>query len=127
MTAPYSRILICGGRDYRDHIRMRDVMAQLRPQFAHRFCIIDGGANGADALAREWARLRGAPNITMFANWETYGKRAGGIRNRWMLEFAMPDLVIAFPGGEGTADMCQQTRLVRPILDLYVVDPHGKT
>ncbi len=45
--------------------------------------------------------------IVCAAKWETYGKAAGPIRNREML-LNLPALVVAFPGGKGTADMVRQ-------------------
>ena len=44
------------------------------------------------------------------ANWKKHGRAAGPIRNKQMLEEAKPDLVIAFPGGAGTANMVKQAR-----------------
>lgn len=46
--------------------------------------------------------------MRMDANWDFYAKRAGSIRNGWMLKWAQPELVIAFPGGIGTANMKEQ-------------------
>jgi len=39
------------------------------------------------------------------AQWDKYGKAAGYRRNARMLEHPAPDLVVAFPGGPGTANM----------------------
>jgi predicted polyphosphate/ATP-dependent NAD kinase len=38
----------------------------------------------------------------------TQGKAAGIIRNQRMLDEGKPDLVIAFQGGDGTADMVRR-------------------
>ena len=105
-----SRILICGGRNYNDKEKFDAVMEMVRPWLAPLFCIIQGGARGADRLAMGWAFFEGCPMIEMRANWDKYEKSAGTVRNRWMLEYAMPDLVIAFPGGTGTANMIKQAR-----------------
>ena len=37
------------------------------------------------------------------ADWDKHGKAAGPIRNKQMIDEGKPDLVIAFPGGRGTA------------------------
>lgn len=39
------------------------------------------------------------------ADWARFGKSAGYLRNKQMLEEGKPDLVVAFPGGRGTANM----------------------
>lgn len=39
------------------------------------------------------------------ANWKKFGKAAGPLRNVKMIEEGKPDVVIAFPGGHGTANM----------------------
>jgi hypothetical protein len=38
------------------------------------------------------------------------GKAAGPIRNQRMIDEGKPDLVIAFPGGRGTADMVSRAK-----------------
>lgn len=47
------------------------------------------------------------------ADWATYGKRAGMLRNAAMLELHKPDLVVAFRGGRGTANMVSLARKAR--------------
>jgi hypothetical protein len=93
-------VLVCGGRDYSDYARVAEVLSAIKPTK-----IIHGNARGADRLAFEWARENGVPNEAYPAQWHTYGKSAGPIRNRLMLTDGAPDLVVAFPGGKGTADM----------------------
>lgn len=99
------RILVCGGRDFSDRDFVYQTLEECRQWFAEQFCIIVGGAKGADKLGRDWAESLGVCCIVVNAPWNFYGLSAGSIRNRWMLNFCKPDLVIAFPGGNGTADM----------------------
>ncbi|MEM1344814.1 MAG: SLOG family protein [Pseudomonadota bacterium] len=94
------RLLICGGRNYRDVHVVRAVIEALAPRL-----VITGDATGADACAAKMAELLGIETIICDADWETHGRAAGPIRNAEMLEKHRPDLVIAFPGGRGTADM----------------------
>jgi hypothetical protein len=101
------RVLVCGGREYEDRKRLRTALSQMHAETPFSV-VIAGGAPGADRLAEEWARHNGLPTIRMEANWTRYGRRAGPIRNGWMLTHAAPDLVVAFPGGNGTADMVRQ-------------------
>ena len=45
--------------------------------------------------------------------WAKFGKRAGPMRNARMLAEFNPELVIAFPGGRGTADMIARAKKAR--------------
>jgi hypothetical protein len=98
------RVLVCGGRNYLD---ANFLFATLDRMHASRRIteVITGGASGADTLAIEWAKARDIPFQIFFAAWHEHGRGAGPIRNRQMLEEGWPDLVIAFPGGHGTAGM----------------------
>lgn len=99
------RVLICGGRDFRDAdyaFRVLDAVASTQGSIN---LVMHGAARGADRIGGEWAKFRKIPVITYPADWERHGKRAGPIRNTKMLKDGEPDLVIAFPGGRGTAHM----------------------
>lgn len=73
-------------------------------------CIVQGGAKGADALAKKWAKANGIPCFECEAIWDVYDLEAGPLRNGWMIEFVKVELVIAFPGKTGTADMVKQAK-----------------
>lgn len=105
-----SKILVCGGREFKDRKLLHDTMAKAKLYFADYYCIINGFARGADMMAHSWAFFEGCCSICVPANWDFYDDKAGSIRNKWMLDFVPPDLVIAFPGGSGTADMVKQSR-----------------
>ncbi|MFN3197147.1 MAG: DUF2493 domain-containing protein [Bradymonadia bacterium] len=104
-------LIVCGGRDYADQqaaFHALDTLHQHgRGPVDH---IIEGGARGADALGRAWAQSRGVAVTTCPARWDKFGKRAGLLRNQQMLDDFEIDLVVAFPGGRGTADMIRRAR-----------------
>jgi hypothetical protein len=54
--------------------------------------------------------MRDAGRGNATADWGQYGAPAGPIRNKTMLTQGRPDVVLAFPGGTGTADMKRQAR-----------------
>lgn len=72
--------------------------------------IISGEARGADTLAKQYAEECGWEYVGYPADWNTYGKRAGPIRNRQMLVEGQPDLVVAFLARDsrGTQNMINQ-------------------
>jgi hypothetical protein len=101
------RVLVCGGRDFEDRNALFSVLDQMAEQIERIIC---GGARGADGLAYTWAcRNDKSPEVYM-ADWERYGRRGGPIRNQRMIDEGKPDMVIAFPGGRGTADMVRRAR-----------------
>jgi len=103
------RVLVCGGRDYDDQEMLYDALDDIERESGPITLVMQGGASGADELAVDWAKYRGKECLTVFADWKTHGKSAGPIRNSKMLEHS-PDLVVAFPGGTGTADMVAKAR-----------------
>jgi hypothetical protein len=74
------------------------------------YVIVHGAAVGADQMAGSWARSRGVAEAAFPADWGRDGRAAGPIRNQRMLDEGRPDLVVAFPGGRGTADMVRRAR-----------------
>ena len=96
------KVLVCGGRNYADRKKVFEILDAIQPK---PDCIIEGGAKGADRLAREWAANAFVRVETYDADWKRYGHAAGPLRNKRMLIEGEPDLVIAFPGGRGTANM----------------------
>lgn len=65
---------------------------------------------GADRVAKAWAIRRGHEHKPFEAKWESYGKLAGPMRNQQMID-AKPVLLVAFPGGDGTADCVARAML----------------
>ena len=103
-------LLICGGRDFTDAAALHRAMILIPlPSI-----IIEGGARGADHLAKEWAKAHGVHYAEVPALWDFYGKRkAGSLRNKAMSALK-PDYCLALPGGTGTASMvniCSQLKI----------------
>lgn len=101
--------IVCGGRDYRDHKRVAEVLRKAVYEWRIQR-IADGWAPGADTAAHLWAKSRGINTVRFPAGWIAHGKAAGAIRNQEMLEATRPVVVVAFPGGTGTADMVRRAR-----------------
>ena len=85
--------------------------------------LLHGGARGADQAIGRAAHQLGWRVQSLPAEWGRYGRSAGPIRNRRLLEQALAEaqahtspaftasvLVIAFPGGPGTASLVYQAR-----------------
>lgn len=98
-----SKIAFTGGRDYTDDVTVYTVLNVLQPDY-----VLVGDADGLDRLVRTFCKRLAIPFTKFVADWETHGKSAGPMRNSKLLEEA--ELLIAFPGGRGTANCIQQAQ-----------------
>lgn len=104
------RVLVCGGRKFFNKLLLKKTLDELHAKQPIS-CIIQGGASGADWLAKHWATAYGGmPQEEYKADWVGQGRSAGPRRNTMMLKEGKPDLVLAFPGGKGTANMIQKAK-----------------
>jgi predicted Rossmann-fold nucleotide-binding protein len=105
------RLLVCGGRNFDDRERLLTAMnSAVRGVSMATVTVIHGGARGADSMAGVIANDVRVPVIVFRADWERDGNSAGPKRNQRMLDEGKPDLVLAMPGGVGTADMVRRAR-----------------
>jgi hypothetical protein len=88
------RVLVCGYRDWTD---IESIEWQLR-LCVHMKVLIHGGARGADTIGGNFGKKLGSKvKVLEFkADWNKYGRAAGPIRNKQMLEEGLPDFVLAF-------------------------------
>jgi len=117
------KVIVTGGRNYKDE----KVAFQALDWAFQKFDIgevVQGGATGADALARKWGKSRGMWVTTCRALWKLFGKAAGPIRNQAMISGNKDAAcLIAFPGGRGT-DNCIACALKAKI-PVYIVSMDG--
>lgn len=104
------KVLICGGRNYSDVLALFKQMDRIDREVRQISVVIHGNARGADTIAGRWAVARGKDCKFFPADWSKHGRAAGPIRNQRMIDEGKPDLVVAFPGGRGTADMVGRAR-----------------
>jgi len=99
------RVIVTGGRNYEDRATVWRVLDELHAERPIEV-LVHGGATGADHLAHWWARAKGVP-VEIFRvlpdEWRSIGPSAGPIRNKRMIGSGA-DMVVAFPGGRGTAN-----------------------
>lgn len=99
------RLLVTGGRDFNNQPEVTKLLSKLQPA-----TLIQGGATGADYQAAQAAESLSIEVEEYPAEWSKYGRGAGYIRNKQMLEEGQPDLVVAFPGGKGTGSMIAEAK-----------------
>jgi hypothetical protein len=125
IEAPSRSLVIAagGGRDLAwPHQRIAaELLARSGGRLVH--LLLHGGARGADAAIARAAHQLGWCSLVMPAQWQQHGRAAGPIRNRELIQQAIARavahsspgsmvsvLVVAFPGGAGTASLVQQAR-----------------
>lgn len=116
------RLLVCGGRDYglvtaerrKIYTAIAEALNWVPTDHMDTWIppkgtvIITGGARGVDTVADEWATVHWTQFEEYKADWDKHGKAAGPTRNKRMIDEGKPDVVLAFPGGGGTADMVRR-------------------
>jgi hypothetical protein len=118
-----TKVLVCGGRDYQNRARVHQILNAAVERLGLD-AVVQGGATGADLLAKEWATARRLQCETFHADWRGLGDAAGPIRNKRMLDEGKPDLVIAFPTpGEPNKGTNGMIKLARDAgLTVHVID-----
>lgn len=114
------KVIVCGGGDYAFMSSVFEALDNIHDkvgitELAH------GDANGVDKLSGEWAAKNNVGCTAYPANWKQLGNAAGISRNQRMLVEFKPDMVIAFHGGRGTADMV--ARAEREGVKIFTVLP----
>lgn len=106
------RCIIAGCRDFSDYSLLRDTANRIfRDRDIRNLTIISGHCSGADRLGELFASRNKLSCVKFPADWKTYGKAAGPIRNRQMAEYASQQngMLLAFWDGKsrGTRNMIQ--------------------
>jgi len=123
-----ARIIICGGRHFKDYERLESTMNEVMNKIApwrDVVEIVSGHCEGADQLGELYAKNHGLPCKVIPAQWEKFGKSAGPIRNSEMVKYAaeaeMP-VVVAFrsPRTKGTNDTVKKA--TKQGIKVFVVD-----
>lgn len=102
------RLLICGSRHWTDYKMIYEHLKEAKGIEV----VIQGGARGADRLAKMAAKKLKISVMTFEAEWKKHGKAAGPIRNQKMLDEGKPSEVWAYPlpDSKGTWDMVERAK-----------------
>jgi hypothetical protein len=116
MTEPTQRrVLICGDRNWTHFSLIYNWLEGLWIEsiaYGADIVVIEGEAKGADTHGRLAAEDLGLSVIRFPADWTAYGRAAGPIRNKQMLDEGRPTEVHAFHDSistsKGTLNMLKQ-------------------
>jgi predicted Rossmann-fold nucleotide-binding protein len=112
------RVLVCGSRNGYDERKLSEFLDRLNLETPINQ-VITGGGTGVDQQALDWAKSLNIDTKVYPADWDQFGRAAGPIRNQQMADLK-PDLVVAFPGGRGTADMVR--RALKSVIKVIQVE-----
>lgn len=70
--------------------------------------VVSGGSKGADTLAEVWAVVNHIPFVEFSADWESYGRAAGPIRNKEMADYAEALILIWDGKSKGSQSMLKE-------------------
>lgn len=114
------KLAIVGSRDFNDYEKMCDFI-DSKFDLRDIDTIISGGAKGADSLAEQFAKQFNFNLIVHKPEWKKYGKAAGPMRNKLIIEDA--DAVVAFPtiSSKGTHSSMELARKANKRLEVMYV------
>lgn len=127
------RIIIAGSRDFNNYELLKKETLTIVKSFKDKGYntkrenveIISGTARGADKLGERFADEFNLKCVRMSADWDTYGKRAGYLRNAEMSKYAKQDgevgILIAFwNGSNGTKHMIDLAK--KDGLEVFIIE-----
>lgn len=91
MKEKIARVIIAGGRDFNDYnllVEKVDYFLSTAISQGYKIIIVSGTAKGADKLGEQYAKDKGYEIAYFAADWASYGKRAGYLRNQEMAKYA---------------------------------------
>ena len=94
------KVVVAGGRNFNDLASMTVHLNSLlkTKRLTHEIVIISGTARGADQTGEKYAGNTGDTLLRFPADWDTFGKSAGYVRNKAMADQA--DAVVVFWDGK---------------------------
>ena len=99
-------VAVIGSRNFADYALVEATLSAL-PKLSQ---VVSGGAKGADSLAQRYAEQHQIPLLVFKPDWSQFGRGAGVVRNRQIVEAA--EHLIAFWDGvsKGTASSIKLAR-----------------
>lgn len=113
------KLAIVGSRTFTNYNILYDATCSILTTKVSQ--IISGGANGADTLAKEFAQEFDIPLVEFLPEWDKYGKSAGMIRNKHIVDSC--DKLLAFWDGHsaGTKNSINLANKNNKLLNVILV------
>ncbi|MGD2071982.1 MAG: SLOG family protein [Candidatus Thorarchaeota archaeon] len=91
------RVAIVGSREFPDRELVESIIQQLIVDYKN-IILVSGGARGVDSWAEEVFHRYNKMVIVHYPDWNKYGKKAGFLRNKLIINDA--NMIIAFWDGK---------------------------
>lgn len=115
------KTVVAGSRDFNNYGLLKDKLTRM----FNITEVVSGTATGADKMGEMWAVESNIPRVLYPADWDTYGKRAGHLRNLEMAKYC--DQAVVFWDGEskGSKNMIDNMKkLGKPCKVILYNDPN---
>lgn len=104
------RLIIAGSRDFADRAVLDPQVERLTSRLGD-FCIVSGGARGADTLGEDFAVARDLKMLRIPAEWDRYATKAAGYIRNAKMAFLSTHLIAFWDGqSPGTRNMIDIAR-----------------
>lgn len=90
------QVVVCGSRSYTNKDLVYELLDVCQPTE-----IVHGGSKGADSIAQQYAVDHNIEYTVFLPEWDVYGRGAGPVRNKMMIEYSNPDCIILVFGSSG--------------------------
>jgi len=116
---PY-RVLVTGGRNHSDRKKVWDALDAVWDSWGWMI-VFEGGATGADRLAKDWADDRGVYCASLPALWNHKPRHIAGPERNAVMVSLEPDEVLAFPDPEsrGTWDCVRKAEAAGLLVTVF--------
>jgi hypothetical protein len=106
------KIAVVGSRSYNDTEKIRLVLSTILEHHG-KFIMVSGGCKGPDLIAETWAKENNIDTVIFLPNWKKYGRAAGPIRNKDIVNEC--NYLIAFwdqksKGTKSSIKQCEKTQ-----------------
>ncbi len=108
------KLMVCGSRSITDSswvFQQIDALLTEKQVSLDDLIIVDGGAKGVDTYAAHWANSKNVPIEWHRPDWARYGRGAGIVRNKQMVEACDFCLILWDGVSKGTKndiDLCKK-------------------
>ena len=105
------KVVIGGCRDYADYLFFKSRLDEIFKNEKDEIIIISGHCSGVDLMGERYAAENGLKVEIFLPEWKKYGRAAGPLRNKQMVEHSK--LVIAFWDGKskGTKSLIKSAQI----------------